>query len=92
MRLCGLEDAQHGHGPAKKEQPAAVGGDGLVVAGAEAEEVAELVVTSAEPGGRSGALEALHEPVAALEAPVVLLQPITNLLRSYLTLPTVFSL
>ena len=51
-RLCGPEDTQHGHGPAEEEeQSAVVGGDMLVVAGAEAEEVAELVVTSAEPGG-----------------------------------------
>jgi hypothetical protein len=46
--------AQHGHGPAEEEQSAAVGRDVLVVAGAGAEEVAELVVTSAEPGGRGG--------------------------------------
>ena len=45
----------------------------LVTAGAEAEEVAELVVRSAEPGGRSWALEAPHRPVAAFDAPVVLL-------------------
>jgi hypothetical protein len=50
-RSCGFEEAQHGHGPAKEEQSAAVGGDKLVVAGAKAEEVAELVVTAAEPGG-----------------------------------------
>ncbi len=47
MRLCGFEDAQHSHGPAKEEQSAAVGGNVLVRTGAEAEEVAELVVTSA---------------------------------------------
>ena len=51
VRSCGSEDAQHGHGPAKEEQSAAAGGDVLVVAGAKAEEVAQLVVTSAEPGG-----------------------------------------
>jgi hypothetical protein len=51
VRSCGLEEAQHGHCPAKEEQSAAVGGDVLVVAGAKAEEVAQLVVTSAEPGG-----------------------------------------
>ena len=50
-RSCGFEEAQHGRGPAKEEQSAAVGGDRLVVAGAETEEVAELVVTAAEPGG-----------------------------------------
>ena len=47
----GFQDGQHGHGPAEKTQPAIVGGDVLVVKGARTEEVAQLVVTSAEPGG-----------------------------------------
>jgi hypothetical protein len=54
----------------------AIGGNVLVRAGTETEEVSELVVTSAEPGGRSRALEAPHRPVPAFDAPVVLLQPI----------------
>lgn len=54
MRLCGFEDAQHDHGSAEGEQSAASGGNVLVVAEAEAEKVAELIVASAEPGGRSG--------------------------------------
>ena len=45
----GFQEAQHGHGSPDKEQPAAIGGDMLVTAGAEAEEVAELIVASAEP-------------------------------------------
>ena len=69
---------QHGHGPPEKEQPAAIGGNVLVGAGAEAEEVAELIVASAEPGGRSRALEAPHGSVSAFDAPVVLLQPIVQ--------------
>src|SRR3954465_7646625 len=49
-----------------------------VMAGAEAEEVAELIVAAAEPGGRSRALEALHGPVSAFGALVVLLDPVVE--------------
>jgi hypothetical protein len=45
----GFQEAQHGHSSPDKEQPAAIGRDMLVTAGAEAEEVAELIVASAEP-------------------------------------------
>jgi len=45
----GFQEAQHGHGSPDKEQPAAIGGDMLVTAGAKAEEVAQLIVASAEP-------------------------------------------
>jgi hypothetical protein len=48
----------------------------VVVTGARAEVVPEFVVPSTEPAGRSGALEAAHEPVSAFEAQVVLLQAI----------------
>src|SRR5215212_443236 len=48
---CGFQDGQHGHGPPEMEQPAPVGGNVLMVAGARAEKVAELVVGLAEPGG-----------------------------------------
>ena len=54
----------------------AIGGNVLVRAGAGTEEVSEFIVTSAEPGGRSRALEAPHGPVAPFDAPVVLLQPV----------------
>ena len=57
-RSSGLQDAQHGYGSPEKEQSAAICGNVLVVAGAEAEEVAELIVAAAEPSGRSRALEA----------------------------------
>src|SRR5688572_16954127 len=40
-----FEDGQHRRGPAEQEQPTAVGGDVLVVAGAGSEEVAEFVVS-----------------------------------------------
>ena len=72
-RPCGPEDTRHGHGPAEEEQSAAVGGDRLVVAGAKAEEVAELIMTAAEPTGRSWALEAAHRAVSAFDAAVILL-------------------
>ncbi len=49
--LGGFQDGQHGHGPAKEAQPAMVDGDMLVMAGAGAEKVAQLVVTSTELGG-----------------------------------------
>src|SRR4051812_11259735 len=60
------------------EQSAAVGGHVLVVAGARAEEVAQFIVSAAEPGGRSGAFEAPHGPVTTFDAPVVLLQPVVQ--------------
>jgi hypothetical protein len=47
---CGFQDGQHCHTPPEKEQPASVGGHVLMVAGARAEEVADLVVGPAEPG------------------------------------------
>ena len=49
--LSGFQEAQHCHGSPEEEQPAAIGGDMLVTAGAEAEKVAELIVASAESGG-----------------------------------------
>jgi hypothetical protein len=41
---CGLQDGQHGRGPPEVEQSLAVGGNMLVMAGAEAEKVAEFIV------------------------------------------------
>src|SRR3954468_20188222 len=73
---CGLQDGQHGHTPPEVEQSASVGGNVLMVAGARAEKVAQLIVSVTEPGGRSGALEAPHGPVSAFDAAVILLQPV----------------
>jgi hypothetical protein len=42
---------QHGRGPPEVEESAAIGGNVLMVAGAEAEKVMEFVVGLAEPGG-----------------------------------------
>src|SRR3954453_6988002 len=47
---CGLQDGQHRHSPPEKEESAAIGGNVLVVAGAEAEKVAQFVVGATEPG------------------------------------------
>src|SRR3954453_7774307 len=48
---CGLQDGQHGHTPPEVEESAAIGGNMLMGAGAEAEEVAQFIVSPAEPGG-----------------------------------------
>ena len=69
-----MQDGQHGRGPPEVEESAAIGGYVLVVAGARAEEVAQFIVCATEPGGRSGAFEAPHGPVAAFDAAVILLQ------------------
>src|SRR5919202_227145 len=58
------------------EQSAAVGGNVLAVAGAEAEKGAELVIASTEPRGRSERLEAPHTSDPAFYAAVILLQPV----------------
>src|SRR3954447_9845196 len=72
----GFQDGQHRHGAAEELESAAIGGNVLVVAGARAEKVAEFIVSPAEPGGRSRALEAPHGPVSAFDAAVILLQPV----------------
>src|SRR3954451_4820770 len=74
----GFQDGQHRHGAAEELEPAAIGGNVLVVAGVRAEEVAEFIVCATEPGGRSRAFEAPHGPVAAFDAPMILLQPVVQ--------------
>ena len=54
----------------------AIGGNMLVVAGAGAEEVAKLVIASAEALRRGEALEAAHTSDAAFDAAVILFQAI----------------
>ena len=46
----GLQESQHRHDPPEEEESASVGGNMLVVAGAEAEDVAQFIVSAAEPG------------------------------------------
>jgi hypothetical protein len=58
------------------EQAAAVGGDMLVVAGAGAEKVAELVIAPAVALGGGEALEAAHTSDPSFDAAVVLLETI----------------
>src|SRR3954453_20441105 len=48
---CGLQDGQHRHTPPEKEESAAVGGHMLMVAGARAEKVAQLIICATEPSG-----------------------------------------
>ena len=48
---CGLQDGQHGHAAAEELESAAIGGNMLMVAGARAEEVAQFIVSAAEPSG-----------------------------------------
>jgi len=48
---CSLQDDQHHHTPPEKEESTAIGGYVLIVAGAEAEKVAEFIVCATEPSG-----------------------------------------
>ena len=71
------------------KQATAFGWDMLVVVGVGAEEVAQLVVGSAEPLRRREALEAAHASDAAFDAAMILFQtivmgwPAPLLLRRY---------
>ncbi len=47
----GFQDGQHRHGAAEELESAAIGGNVLVVAGARAEEVAQVIVCATEPSG-----------------------------------------
>jgi hypothetical protein len=60
------EDRERSGGSAEVKQEAAVAGDMLGVAGAGAEEVAELAVAAAGAFRRGEALEAAHTSDAAL--------------------------
>ena len=48
---CGLQDGQHGHTPPEVEESAAIGGNMLMGAGAEAEKGAQFIVSATEPSG-----------------------------------------
>src|SRR5215213_3737028 len=76
LRLRGLENRKRSRSATGVKQATAAGGDMLVVAGAEAEEVAELVVASTEALGRGEALETPHTSCAPFHAAVVLLQSV----------------
>ena len=47
----GFQYGQQGHASAEEAQPAMVGGDVLVVVGAGMEDVVQLIIALAEPGG-----------------------------------------
>src|SRR3954470_15134801 len=49
--LRGFQDGQHRHATAEELESAAIGGNGLVVAGVGAEDVAQCIVSPAEPSG-----------------------------------------
>lgn len=78
-RSSGFQDGEYGRGPAEEEHSAAVRGNMLVMTGAGAEDVSELIVPSAEPGRGLGTFEAAHRSVSAFEAPVILFQPVALL-------------
>src|ERR671928_2244443 len=61
FRLCGLEHCERSRGATEVKQATAVGRDRLVVAGAQAEKVAELVVAATEPLRRGEALGRVRE-------------------------------
>lgn len=73
-------DGQHRRGAAEKAKSAMIGGNMLVVVGPGAEEVAQFVVSSADPSRRSRAFEAAHGPVAALDAAVILFDQVVHVL------------
>ena len=76
VRLRGHQSGQDGHCSAEKERSAAAGGNVLVGAGAETEEVAEFIMSPAEPGRRSGTLETTHGPAPAFDATAILFKPV----------------
>ena len=76
FRLCRLEDGERGCGATEVKQATTAGQDRLVVAGAEAEKVAKLVMAAAEALGGGEALEPAHTSCAPFDAPVILLQSV----------------
>ena len=50
----------------------------LVVTGSRTEVIAQFVMASTEPGGRSGAFKAVHRPVSAFQAAVILFQSVVS--------------
>ena len=76
FRLCRLEDGERGGGATEVKQATTAGRDMLVLAGPEAEEVAEFVVAAAEALRRGEAPEPAHASDPAFHAAVVLLQAV----------------
>jgi hypothetical protein len=78
------EDGEHSRGTTELKQATAVGRDVLVVAGLEAEEIAEFVIASAEPLRCIEALEAAHTSDAAFHAPMILFQSVMRPVRGWM--------
>jgi hypothetical protein len=76
FRLRGTEDCERSSGTRKVKQAAAFGWDMVVVVGAEAEEVAKLVIAPTEALGGSEALKAAHASDAAFDAGMILFQAV----------------
>ncbi|WP_424138086.1 hypothetical protein, partial [Roseomonas chloroacetimidivorans] len=72
---CG-ENGERGCGATEMKHAAAVGGDMLVVAAARAEVVAKFIVAATEALCRDEALEPAHTSDPALDAPVILFEPV----------------
>jgi hypothetical protein len=70
------EDSERSGGTTVVKQATMVGGDGLIVADLELEEVAEFVIVSAEASGRTATLEPSHTLYAAFHVPVILLKSV----------------
>jgi hypothetical protein len=67
LRSRGLQDGEHSGGATKMKQATTVGGNVLVVASAETEKGAELVIPSTEPIGGIEFLETPHISDPAFE-------------------------
>ena len=79
VRSGGRQDVHDGSGAAEKLQSAVSGGNMMMGAEAETEEVTQFVVASTEPPCRVRALEPAHGLVAAFDATVILLQSVVEI-------------
>ena len=78
VRSGGRQDVHDGSGAAEKLQSAVSGGNMMMGAEAETEEVPQFVVASTEPPCRVRALEPAHWLVAAFDATMILLQSVVE--------------
>jgi hypothetical protein len=76
VSLCSLQDGEQSGRTTEMKQTTAVGGNRLVVTGAETEKGAEFVVSSAEPIGGTESLEAPHTSDPTFQAAMILLKPV----------------
>jgi hypothetical protein len=78
VRSSGLQQAHYGCSATEEVEPAVVGGNMLMRAGAGTEEVTQFIVASTKPVGRSWAFESTHGLVSTFDAAVILLQSIVE--------------